>query len=147
MENKGNVLVFKHPDFESVRVVTVDDEPWFVGTDVAKALGYAKPLEAVNTNVSEVDSTLMGVTDSVGRIQQTKVINESGMYDLVFGSRLESAKRFRRWVTSEVLPSIRKTGKYDLTESYKIDDPIERAKAWIKEQEERKQLKRRTRCW
>lgn len=140
MENKGNVLVFKHPDFESVRVVTVDDEPWFVGTDVAKALGYAKPLEAVNTNVSEVDSTLMGVTDSVGRIQQTKVINESGMYDLVFGSRLESAKRFRRWVTSEVLPSIRKTGKYDLTESYKIDDPIERAKAWIKEQEERKQL-------
>ena len=79
---------------------------------MARALGYQKPDQAVRTNVSDEDSTLMGVSDSNNHTQQMKIINESGLYDLVFESRLPSAKRFRHWVTSEVLPSIRKNGGY-----------------------------------
>jgi prophage antirepressor-like protein len=95
-----------------VRTIVVDDEIWFVGNDVARALGYQKPDQAVRTNVSDEDSTLMGVSDSNNHTQKMKVINESGLYDLVFESRLSSAKRFRHWVTSEILPSIRKNGGY-----------------------------------
>nr|DAI05500.1 MAG TPA: repressor domain protein [Herelleviridae sp.] len=95
-----------------MRTIVVDDEIWFVGNDVARALGYQKPDQAVRTNVSDEDSTLMGVSDSNNHTQKMKVINESGLYDLVFESRLSSAKRFRHWVTSEILPSIRKNGGY-----------------------------------
>ena len=147
MENKGNVLVFRHPEFEAVRVITIDNEPWFVGTDVAKALGYARPQNAIADHCKHALKQGIGVktgiksdgADSIQVIDMT-VIPESDLYRLTMRSRLPSAEKFADWVVEEVLPSIRKTGKYDLLESYKIDDPIERAKAWIKEQEERKQL-------
>lgn len=108
----NELKIFQNPEFGAVRTIVIDDEVWFVGNDVARALGYQKPDQAVRTNVSDEDSTLMGVSDSNNHTQQMKVINESGLYDLVFESRLPSAKRFRHWVTSEVLPSIRKNGGY-----------------------------------
>ena len=80
---------------------------------MALSLGYAKPLGAIASHVEEDDSLKQGLTDSLGRIQETIFINESGLYALIFGSKLESAKKFKSWVTKEVLPSIRKTGTYD----------------------------------
>lgn len=108
----NEIRIFDNPDFGEVRTIMIDGEPWFVGRDVANALGYKKVTEALQTNVDEMDSTLMGVIDSMGREQQTKIINESGLYSLIFGSKLDSAKKFKRWVTSEVLPALRKTGGY-----------------------------------
>lgn len=109
---QNEMKIFNNPEFGEIRTVVIDGEPWFVGIDVAKALGYRKPTDAVNTNVEEDDSARKGVTDKLGRAQTTIVINESGLYSLIFGSKLESAKKFKKWVTSEVLPSIRKTGAY-----------------------------------
>ena len=104
--------IFNSEEFGDIRTVTIDNEPWFVGKDVATALGYAKPLNALSTHVEKDDSLKQGITDSLGREQETIFINESGLYALIFGSKLDSAKRFKRWVTSEVLPAIRKTGSY-----------------------------------
>lgn len=89
-----------------------DDEPWFVGKDVAKILGYTKARNAMAQHVDEDDALKQGVTDSLGRIQETIVINESGLYSLILSSKLPSAKKFKRWVTSEVLPSICKHSDY-----------------------------------
>ena len=107
--------IFNNEEFGQVRTTIIDGEPWFVGNDVAKALGYSKTWEAIKTNVDEMDTSLMGVIDSIGRKQQTTIINESGLYSLIFGSKLETAKQFKRWVTSEVLPALRKTGTYSVT--------------------------------
>lgn len=139
----NELKVFENPEFGAVRTVLIDGEAWFVGIDVAKALGYSKLGEAVRTNVSSVDSALTGVIDSLGRSQQTTVINESGLYDMVFESRLPKAKEFRHWVTSDVIPTLRRTGTYSLPQkqdSYMIENPVERAKRWIEEQEEKQRL-------
>lgn len=103
-------------NFESneVRTLLIDNEPWFVGKDVAETLGYSKSRNAINKHVDEDDALKQGVTDNLGRTQETTLINESGVYALIFGSKLDSAKRFKKWVTSEVLPSIRKTGSYSM---------------------------------
>lgn len=108
----NELQTFNSKEFGDIRTVTVDNEPWFVGKDVATALGYAKPLNALSAHVEKDDSLKQGITDSLGREQETIFINESGLYALIFGSKLESAKRFKHWVTSEVLPAIRKTGSY-----------------------------------
>ena len=106
------IKIFNSEEFGDIRTVTIDKEPWFVGKDVATALGYVKPLNALSTHVEKDDSLKQGITDSLGREPETIFINESGLYALIFGSKLDSAKRFKRWVTSEVLPAIRKTGSY-----------------------------------
>ena len=108
-----NFEVFKNEEFCSIRTMTIDGEPWFVGKDVATALGYAKPENAISTHVNEEDKTSTLIQGS-GTNYKSKaiIINESGLYALIFGSKLESAKRFKHWVTSEVLPSIRKNGGY-----------------------------------
>ena len=108
----NQLQIFNNKEFGQIRTVTIDNEPWFVGKDVALVLGYAKPLNAIATHVDEDDSQKQGLTDSIGRTQNTIFINESGLYALIFGSKLESTKRFKHWVTSEVLPAIRKTGSY-----------------------------------
>ncbi len=108
----NEIQIFNNPDFGEIRTVVIDNEPWFVGVDIAKALGYKKPTGAVTNNVDKDDTLTEGVTDSMGRVQNTLVVNESGLYSLIFNSKLESAKKFKKWVTSEVLPSIRKTGQY-----------------------------------
>lgn len=109
-----DIQIFNSPDFGDIRTVTIDGEPWFVGKDVAEALGYAKPLGAVSTHVEKDDSLKRGLMDSLGREQETIFINESGLYALIFGSKLDSAKKFKKWVTSEVLPAIRKNGSYTM---------------------------------
>jgi prophage antirepressor-like protein len=136
-----NELVnFKNEDFGEIRTMLVDGVPYFVGRDVALALGYAKPRNAILQHVDNEDALKQGIPDSQGLIQQTTLINESGVYSLIFSSKLETAKSFKKWVTSEVLPSIRKSGSYSVIPSYQIDDPIKRAEKWIEEQKEKKAL-------
>lgn len=109
---KNNLTVFNNEAFGQIRTMIIDDEPWFVGKDIAEALGYAKARNAIADHVAEDDARKQGVIDSIGRMQETTFINESGLYALIFGSKLPTAKEFKHWVTSEVLPSIRKTGSY-----------------------------------
>lgn len=106
------IQIFNNPEFGEVRTVMIDGEPWFAGVDVTRILGYRDNTSAMR-NIEEEDK-IKGrsiSTPSRGE-QQMTVINESGLYSLIFGSKLESAKKFKRWVTSEVLPSLRKTGAY-----------------------------------
>lgn len=107
----NNLQIFSSEEFGEIRTVTIDNEPWFVGIDVAKSLGYANPKNAVPKHVSEEDK-LGTQIEYAGQRREVTVINESGLYALIFGSKLDSAKRFKHWVTAEVLPSIRKTGSY-----------------------------------
>lgn len=109
-----NMQIFNNSEFGEIRATVVNGEPWFVGKDIAVALGYKKPTGAVTTNVDEDDTLRKGVIDAMGREQETIVINISGVYSLIFGSNLPSAKKFKHWVTSEVLPSIHKTGSYNM---------------------------------
>lgn len=106
----NELMTFNFED-HGVRTLTIDDEPWFVGRDVAEALGYTNSRKAISDHVDEEDK---GVTNryTLGGAQNMTIINESGLYALIFGSKLESAKRFKRWVTSKVLPEIRRTGSF-----------------------------------
>ncbi len=107
----SNVSIFKFEESFTVRTVVKDNEPWFVAKDVCDALGIQQPVRAVeNLDSDEVSKT--HVTDSLNRQQETYIINESGLYALVIRSNKPNARKFRKWITSEVLPSIRKTGKY-----------------------------------
>jgi len=110
----NELQIFNNPEFGEVRTVEIDNEAWFVGRDIALALGYKKPYDAVVHHVDEDDTLKQGITDAIGRTQQTILINESGMYALIIMSELPSAKKFKRWVTAEVLPAIRKQGGYNL---------------------------------
>ena len=107
------VKIFENATFGKVRTVVIDGEVWFIGNDVATALGYSNPQKAIRDHVDVEDK---GVNESFtpGGKQQITVINESGVYSLVFSSRLPTAKAFKRWVTSEILPAIRKTGRYEM---------------------------------
>lgn len=109
----NELKIFKNKEFGNIRAVTIDNEPWFVGKDVALALGYERTADAIRQHVEEDDKLTRCFADS-GQNRQMYIINESGLYALIFGSKLESAKRFKYWVTSEVLPSIRKTGGYNM---------------------------------
>ncbi len=108
----NELQIFKNEEFGEVRTVTIDNEPWFVGKDVAEALGYSKARNAISTHVSGEDKKDAPIQGILGGTQNMTIINESGLYTLIFGSKLESAKRFKHWVTSEILPAIRKTGEY-----------------------------------
>lgn len=108
----NEMQIFNNDEFGEVRTVIIDGEVWFIGNDVARALGYAEPKNAVMKFV-DADDKQGHQFDSSGQRREMMVINESGLYSLIFGSRMENAKRFKKWVTSEVLPSIRKTGSYN----------------------------------
>lgn len=107
------ISIFNSEEFGDIRAIEIDNEPWFVGKDVATALGYSNTRKAIGDHVHEDDK---GVTkwDTLGGKQDLTIINESGLYALIFGSKLESSKRFKHWVTSEVLPAIRKNGNYKM---------------------------------
>ena len=122
--NMEDLRVFENKEFGSVRIVTISNEPWFAGKDVAVALGYAKPTDAVRKRVDEEDRGISKMETPSGT-QEMTVINESGLYALIFGSKLESAKKFKRWVTAEVLPALRKTGSYEMTKEQKKADRTE----------------------
>jgi prophage antirepressor-like protein len=127
METK--LQIFKNSDFGEIRIISIDNELWFVGVDVATALGYKRPKDAVRDQVYEEDRQILQLSDyqTRGNLPQvsisssyenrrlnTSVINESGLYTLILRSNLPSARKFQKWVTSEVLPSIRKTGSYQI---------------------------------
>lgn len=112
-----SVQIFSNEEFGRIRTIAINGEPWFVGKDVAERLGYAKPLNALAMHVDEDDSLKQGLIDSMGRVQETIIINESGLYSLVLSSKLPRAKAFKRWITSEVIPSIRKRGMYATAET------------------------------
>ena len=117
----SELKIFNNEEFGSVRSVMIDNEPWLVGKDVAVALGYSNASKAVMTHVDDEDKQKQMLTaDSQNGnvVTETTLINESGLYSLVLSSKLPSAKRFRRWVTSEVLPEIRKTGGYQMPQTY-----------------------------
>lgn len=110
----NELQIFKNEEFGEVRTVTIDNEPWLVGKDVAEALGYSDTNKAVAMHVENEDKKLNDKTSPSFGQRGATLINESGLYALIFGSKLESAKRFKHWVTFEVLPSIRKTGGYQM---------------------------------
>ena len=105
------IQIFNSDEFGSVRTIIIDGEPWFAGKDVAASLGYKDTSDALKKHVADEDKLTRCFTDS-GQNRQMYVINESGLYSLIFGSKLESAQKFKHWVTSEILPSIRKNGIY-----------------------------------
>lgn len=112
----NELKIFQNKEFGEVRSLVINDEPWFVGKDVARALGYGEGKSLNNAVAKHVDGEDKGVTEMMtrGGKQNVTIINESGLYALVFGSKLPSAKKFKHWVTSEVLPTLRKTGKYEI---------------------------------
>lgn len=118
------VSSFKNSDFVELKIIVIDHEPYFIGSPIASFLGYTNPRKAIRDHVDEDDRMIMKVPDTQGWNEtflpytpNTKIliINESGLYSLIFGSKMDFAKKFKKWITSEVLPSIRKTGSYSIT--------------------------------
>lgn len=107
----NELKTFNNPDFGTIRTLELNNEPWFVGKDVAEVLGYSNPNDALKKRVDAEDKGV-AKCDTLGGAQDLTIINESGLYSLILSSKLPTAKKFKRWVTSEVLPSIRKTGGY-----------------------------------
>ena len=140
----NELTIFENPEFGSIRTVELDGEPWLVGKDVADALGYTNPRKALADHVDDEDK---GVTKcyTPGGDQDMTIINESGLYSLVLSSKLPTARKFRRWVTSEVLPSIRRTGGYNLPKDYPsalraLADTEEKRLALLAENEAQRQV-------
>lgn len=108
----NELQIFNNPEFGEVRTIQLDGDPWFVGKDVAAALGYENTRDALARHVDDEDKNTVAIHDGIQGNPNMVIINESGVYSLIFGSKLENARRFKHWVTSEVLPAIRKTGTY-----------------------------------
>lgn len=107
----NELQIFENEEFGSIRVVEINNEPWFVGKDVAEALGYMNTRQAIATNVDDEDRGVHSI-DTLSGTQKMTIINESGLYSLILQSKLDSAKKFKRWIISVVIPSIRKNGGY-----------------------------------
>lgn len=120
----NELKIFENKEFGQVRIISINEEPWIVGKDAAKALGYENTKDALTRHVDDEDRQIIQrsqiPTLEIPNRGMT-IINESGLYSLIFGSKLEGAKRFKHWVTSEVLPAIRKTGNYG-AHSYRLKD-------------------------
>lgn len=108
---RNEIKVFENKEFGAVRTVEIDGEPWFIGKDVAEILGYSNPRDAISKHIDDEDKGV-AKCDTLGGNQKLSIINESGLYSLILLSKLPTAKSFKRWVTSEILPTIRKTGGY-----------------------------------
>ena len=147
-----NLKLFENPDFGDVRVLLDEkSNPWFVGNDIARCLGYENLGNAVKRFVDDEDSIILtSDCKSMGfkinplinqAVREIKLINESGMYSLIMSSKMESAKKFKKWVTSEVLPSIRKTGSYSMPSKNELpSDYIEALEALLKSEKEKRAL-------
>ena len=139
-----DLQIFNSPEFGEIRTIEKDGEPWFVGKDVAAALGYKEPTKAAREKVDDDDKGVSKI-DTPSGIQEMTIINESGLYSLVLSSKLPTAKKFKRWVTNEVIPSIRKHGAYmtpDRLQDVLLnpDTLIQLAQNLKDEQEKRKEL-------
>ena len=139
----SELQIFKNAEFGSIRTLTINGEPYFVGRDVAEILGYSNSRKALADHVDEEDK---GVTkcDTLGGTQEMTVINESGLYSLIFGSKLPTARRFKRWVTSEVLPTIRRHGVYAVDEVLANPDTLIEALLQLKAEREINQALKET---
>lgn len=130
----NDIQIFKNEQFGQVRVIDIDGEGWLVGKDVAIAVGYNRPSEAIRQHCDEDDTLKHRIMDGLGRNQETLLINESGLYSLIMSSKLPQAKKFKKWVTSDVLPSIRKHGMYATDELINNPDLLIAAATKIKEE-------------
>ena len=135
----NEIKIFNNPEFGKVRTMEINGEPYFVGKDVAEILGYSNTRDALTKHVDSEDKNTVAICDGKGNPNQT-VINESGLYSLILSSKLPKAKEFKRWVTSEVLPSIRKHGAYAVDEL--LSDPEFAIKTFTALKEERERSKR-----
>jgi prophage antirepressor-like protein len=126
------IRTFKNKEFGTVRTIVKDGEPWFVGKDVAEILGYKETAKAIRTHICAEDKGV-SVLDTPGGQQKITLINESGLYSLILGSKLPKARTFKRWVTSEVLPTIRKTGGYVANDEIFINTYLPNADAQTRE--------------
>lgn len=143
MDNKS-IQTFNNPDFGVLTTITIDGNPWFVGNEIANLLGYGNPRQALKTNVDKEDMNTVHLTDGNRGNPNKTIINESGLYSLILSSKLPSAKKFKRWVTSEVLPAIRQHGAYLTQETieevlYNPDTIIKIATA-LKEEQKKNRL-------
>ena len=139
-----DLQIFNSPEFGAIRTIEKDGEPWFVGKDLAAALGYKEPTKAAREKVDDDDKGVSKI-DTPSGIQEMTIINESGLYSLVLSSKLPTAKKFKRWVTNEVIPSIRKHGAYMTPETLEKvllspDTLMQLAQNLKDEQEKRKAL-------
>ena len=130
----NELKIFESSEFGKVRTVLVNDEPFFVGKDVAEVLGYSKPRNAISSHVEKDDALKQGVTDELGRVQEMTLINESGLYSLILSSKMPRAREFKHWVTSEILPSIRRHGLYAVDEVLADPDMLINALTALKEE-------------
>lgn len=110
------IQIFQNKEFGGIRTVKINGIIYFVGVDVCRALEYRRPNDAIRQHIDNEDTVKHRISDNQGFIHETLVVNESGMYALIFGSKLPAAKAFKRWVTSEILPALRNTGSYSLEE-------------------------------
>lgn len=122
----------------NIRTIEKDNKTWFVGKDVASVLGYERPTKAIADHVDCDDKDVIPIRDSIGRPQNTPIVTESGLYALIFGSKLPTAKDFKRWVTSEVLPIIRTTGTYGNANTTEVITPERAAEMLSKNKSNRK---------
>ena len=136
----NEIKIFDNPEFGKVRTMEINGEPYFVGKDVAEILGYTKARNAIASHVDSEDKKDAPIQGDLGGTQEMTVINESGLYSLILSSKLPKAKEFKRWVTSEVLPSIRKHGAYAVDEL--LNDPEFAIKTFTALKEERERSKR-----
>ena len=132
--------VFSNAEFGSVRSIMINNEPYFVGKDVAEILGYGNTRDALARHVDEEDKDAVGIHDAIGRQQDTILINESGLYSLILSSKLPKARQFKRWVTSEVLPAIRKHGVFAVDAMLNDPDSMIAALQAYKEERQRRLL-------
>lgn len=135
-EQMNNLTVFNNPDFGSIRTVTVNNEPYFVGKDVADILGYTNAPKAIKDHVDDEDKLVERIVMS-GQKRDVILINESGLYSLILSSKMPNARKFKRWVTSEVLPSIRKHGMYAVDELLNNPDFMIKTFEALKEEREK----------
>ena len=136
MDNQSKIQLFTNEELDmKVRVVEINGEPWLVGKDVAEVLGYKNTRDALSKHVDEEDKNTVAIYDGIGNPNKV-IINESGLYSLVLRSKLPEAKKFKRWVTSEVLPSIRKHGMYATDDLLNDPDLMIKAASKIKEERE-----------
>ena len=141
----NELTIFENPEFGAIRTVELDGEPWLVGKDVAAALGYKDTINALKAHVDPEDKKGGWRITTPSGDQDMTIINESGLYSLVLSSKLPTARKFRRWVTSEVLPSIRRTGGYNLPKDYPsalraLADTEEKRLALLAENERQQQI-------
>ena len=132
----NDLQIFNNDEFGEIRTVVIDNEPWFVARDITERLGYQNGRDALYKHVDQEDKGV-AKCDTLGGVQDFSIINESGLYSLILSSKLPEAKKFKHWVTSEVLPQIRKTGGYVAPRTY-----AEALRAYADEVEQRERLER-----